>query len=223
MKIIKKTICFLKLCHSKGATWGDDQHKKNPLHWWIDRERKTKLYQSSIKNGNFSKKFAFFLAVLAKIYSSFIFFHLNSGGWMEIPAAIPNCPPGLEYLTMLDQLLIKQKVNLTQVLVGFEQNNKFVVKNSLGQDVRHTSFYWSQFQKCFHFIQISFYFECSGLLGRRRYWLLYSQLLRSNSSIRYESVGCLSKWSHSLLSSACLFILLLSMLFAIIGSVITTW
>lgn len=54
---------------------------------------------------------------------------------MEIPAGIPNCPPGLEYLTQLDQLLIKQKVNLAQVLVGFEQNNKFVVKNSLGQDV----------------------------------------------------------------------------------------
>lgn len=54
---------------------------------------------------------------------------------MEIPAGIPNCPPGLEYLTQLDQLLIKQKVNLAQVLIGFEQNNKFVVKNSLGQDV----------------------------------------------------------------------------------------
>lgn len=56
---------------------------------------------------------------------------------MEIPAAIPNCPPGLEYLTMLDQLLVKQKVNLAQVLVGFEQNNKFAVKNSLGQDVSY--------------------------------------------------------------------------------------
>lgn len=72
-----------------------------------------------------------------KTFSNEFFFHVNSGGWMEIPAAptLPNCPPGLEYLTMLDQLLIKQKVNLAQVLVGFEQNNKFVVKNSLGQDV----------------------------------------------------------------------------------------
>lgn len=62
------------------------------------------------------------------------------GGWMEVPSGLPNCPPGLEYLTMLDQLLVKQKVNLAQVLVGFEQNNKFVVKNSLGQDVIHARF-----------------------------------------------------------------------------------
>lgn len=60
---------------------------------------------------------------------------------MQIPASIPNCPPGLEYLSMLDQLLIKQKVNLAQVLVGFEQNNKFIVKNSLGQDVSGTNFH----------------------------------------------------------------------------------
>ncbi|XP_028290306.1 phospholipid scramblase 2 [Gouania willdenowi] len=48
---------------------------------------------------------------------------------------IPGCPPGLEYLTQVDQLLIKQKVELIEALVGFESNNKYEVRNSLGQNV----------------------------------------------------------------------------------------
>lgn len=152
-----------------------------------------------------------------------------SGGWMEVPSGLPNCPRGLEYLTMLDQLLVKQKVNLAQVLVGFEQNNKFVVKNSLGQDVIQTRFLHSPslLKHNFHsnfalpLTTLTFIFE--GFYGRRRHWLLYTELLRSNAPIRYESTGRLSKWNYSFLSAIGLFKLLLSMLFAIIGSVITTW
>ncbi|XP_027731488.1 phospholipid scramblase 1 isoform X1 [Vombatus ursinus] len=52
------------------------------------------------------------------------------------PAAPPlNCPPGLEYLTQIDQLLIHQQVELLEVLTGFETNNKYVISNSLGQRV----------------------------------------------------------------------------------------
>lgn len=47
----------------------------------------------------------------------------------------PNVPPGLEYLTMIDQLLIKQKVELLEAFVGFETNNKYSIKNSMGQHV----------------------------------------------------------------------------------------
>ncbi|KAG7526452.1 hypothetical protein JOB18_040354 [Solea senegalensis] len=50
-------------------------------------------------------------------------------------AGIPGCPPGLEYLTQVDQLLIKQKVELVEALVGFESNNKYEVRNSMGQSV----------------------------------------------------------------------------------------
>lgn len=50
----------------------------------------------------------------------------------------PNCPPGLEYLTAIDQLLVQQKVELIEVITGFETNNKFNVKNTLGQKV-----YWA--------------------------------------------------------------------------------
>lgn len=85
---------------------------------------------------------------------------------MEIPAGIPNCPPGLEYLTMLDQLLIEQKINLAQVLVGFEQNNKFAVKNSFGQDVRYTL---TPFIEQRAYFQCNIFsldsFLCAGVLG----------------------------------------------------------
>ena len=30
--------------------------------------------------------------------------------WMERPQLIPGCPPGLEYLTLVDQLLVEQEV-----------------------------------------------------------------------------------------------------------------
>ncbi|XP_017958067.1 phospholipid scramblase 2 isoform X1 [Drosophila navojoa] len=58
-----------------------------------------------------------------------------AGDWMSIPSGIPNCPRGLEYLTSIDQLLVKQKVELLEAFTGFETNNKFSIKNALGQKV----------------------------------------------------------------------------------------
>lgn len=54
---------------------------------------------------------------------------------MSIPAASQNCPRGLEYLMSIDQLLVKQKVELLEAMTGFETNNKFSIKNALGQKV----------------------------------------------------------------------------------------
>lgn len=51
------------------------------------------------------------------------------------PPAHSGCPPGLEYLTQLDQLLVKQQVEVLEILTGFETNNKYQVLNSLGQKV----------------------------------------------------------------------------------------
>nr|XP_014334790.1 PREDICTED: phospholipid scramblase 1 isoform X1 [Bos mutus] len=55
--------------------------------------------------------------------------------WMPAPLPPLNCPPGLEYLTQIDQLLIHQQIELLEVLIGFETNNKYEIKNSLGQRI----------------------------------------------------------------------------------------
>jgi len=58
------------------------------------------------------------------------------GEWMPMVAQAPsNCPPGLEYLTQIDQLIVKQQIELFEAFTGFETNNKYKVKNSLGQTV----------------------------------------------------------------------------------------
>lgn len=57
------------------------------------------------------------------------------GGWMNMPHNVANCPPGLEYLTMIDQLLVHQKVELLEAFTGFETANKYSIKNSLGQKI----------------------------------------------------------------------------------------
>ncbi|XP_075256797.1 phospholipid scramblase 1-like [Convolutriloba macropyga] len=48
------------------------------------------------------------------------------------PAAA-GAPPGLEYLALLDQVLVQQQVELVEALVGFEGENKYVIKNVSGQ------------------------------------------------------------------------------------------
>jgi len=57
----------------------------------------------------------------------------NAPEMMERPGNIPNCPPGLEYLTLLDQIVIKQQVELLEVLTGFETRNRYRMLNSMGQ------------------------------------------------------------------------------------------
>ena len=34
--------------------------------------------------------------------------------WMTRPQPIPGCPPGLEYLTTIDQLIVKQQIELLE-------------------------------------------------------------------------------------------------------------
>ena len=76
--------------------------------------------------------------------------------WMQAPQAPVGCPPGLEYLTQVDQLLVHQQIELLEsklvyldncagsqlhhfvfhtVLTGFETQNKYRVRNALGQQV----------------------------------------------------------------------------------------
>lgn len=55
--------------------------------------------------------------------------------WMPAPPVPPNCPPGLEYLSQIDQILIHQQIEILEVLTSFETNNKYEIKNSLGQRI----------------------------------------------------------------------------------------
>lgn len=57
-----------------------------------------------------------------------------AGAWMPAPQ-VPNCPPGLEYLTQIDQIIVQQQVELLEAFTGFETSNKYKVKNSLGQQM----------------------------------------------------------------------------------------
>ncbi|XP_030630127.1 phospholipid scramblase 1-like [Chanos chanos] len=56
-------------------------------------------------------------------------------GMMPVPQRPLGCPPGLEYLSQIDQLLVHQQVELAEALLGWETNNKYSVKNSIGQQV----------------------------------------------------------------------------------------
>uniref|UniRef100_A0A1A8B223 Phospholipid scramblase n=1 Tax=Nothobranchius furzeri TaxID=105023 RepID=A0A1A8B223_NOTFU len=52
-----------------------------------------------------------------------------------VPMVATGVPPGLEYLTQIDQILIHQKVELLEAFIGFETNNQYDIKNSLGQKI----------------------------------------------------------------------------------------
>lgn len=55
--------------------------------------------------------------------------------WAARPDAIPGCPPGLEYLTTLDQMLVKQQIELMELITGWETSNRYKVLNSMGQQI----------------------------------------------------------------------------------------
>lgn len=55
--------------------------------------------------------------------------------WMTRPESVPGCPPGLEYLTQVDQILVHQQIELLEAFTGWETCNKYQIKNSLGQQV----------------------------------------------------------------------------------------
>lgn len=52
---------------------------------------------------------------------------------MAGPPNLQDCAPSLQYLTQVDQLIIQQQVELLEALTGFETNNKYQVRNSMGQ------------------------------------------------------------------------------------------
>ncbi|XP_045707926.1 phospholipid scramblase 4 [Phyllostomus hastatus] len=55
--------------------------------------------------------------------------------WMPGSAPIPDCPPGLEYLTQLDNIHVLQHFEPMEMMTRLETNNKYDIKNNLGQMV----------------------------------------------------------------------------------------
>ena len=54
--------------------------------------------------------------------------------WMERPSQpIANCPPGLEYLSAVDQLVINQMIEMMEVMTGMHMPNKYRIHNTMGQ------------------------------------------------------------------------------------------
>jgi uncharacterized protein YxjI len=59
--------------------------------------------------------------------------------WMVNPGSLPGCPPGLEYLTQIDQILVHQVVEILEAFTGWETANRYAIKNSMGQQVYYAS------------------------------------------------------------------------------------
>jgi hypothetical protein len=58
---------------------------------------------------------------------------------MAKPNPSGGCPPGLEYLTQIDQILVHQVVEILEVFTNWETANKYAIKNSLGQQVYYAA------------------------------------------------------------------------------------
>ncbi|XP_053456343.1 phospholipid scramblase 1-like [Nycticebus coucang] len=54
---------------------------------------------------------------------------------MPAPPRPLNCPPGLEYLSQIEMILIHQKLEVLEVITGFETNNIYEIQNSFGQRI----------------------------------------------------------------------------------------
>ncbi|XP_066097814.1 phospholipid scramblase 1-like [Saccopteryx bilineata] len=54
--------------------------------------------------------------------------------WVPLPPPA-GCPPGLECLSQVDKIQIHQQIDLLEVLIHIGTNNKYEIKNSLGQKI----------------------------------------------------------------------------------------
>lgn len=53
--------------------------------------------------------------------------------WMQRPEPIPGVPAGLEYMTMIDSFQVEQIKSFLEAFTGWDTNNKYVIKNAVGQ------------------------------------------------------------------------------------------
>lgn len=67
------------------------------------------------------------------------------GKWMPLPSTSVKCPPGLEYLSILDKLFVVQEPKIVEALTGYEECNKYGILNELGENV----YYAAEESDCF--------------------------------------------------------------------------
>ena len=48
---------------------------------------------------------------------------------------LKGVPPGLEYLSQIDNLQIEQKASLIEAVTGWDTNNKYIIMNGVGAQV----------------------------------------------------------------------------------------
>lgn len=53
--------------------------------------------------------------------------------WMARPQSIPGVPTGLEYMTQIDSFHVEQMKSFTEAFTGWDKNNKYIIRNSSGQ------------------------------------------------------------------------------------------
>ncbi|CAJ0575923.1 unnamed protein product, partial [Mesorhabditis spiculigera] len=49
---------------------------------------------------------------------------------MQAPQAPVGCPPGLEYLTILDRVVVEQKIEVFEVMTNWETANRYAIHNA---------------------------------------------------------------------------------------------
>ena len=75
--------------------------------------------------------------ILELVHASWLFLEFSDKmaaildfAWLAMPAGLP---PGLAYLQGLDEVKVGQILELAEVLVGWERNNKYNICNNQGQ------------------------------------------------------------------------------------------
>lgn len=61
--------------------------------------------------------------------------HSGSGGKGTQESPIPHCPPGLEYLVLINQIVMQQHKESIEAFTAFETYNKYIAMNAQGQFV----------------------------------------------------------------------------------------
>ncbi|GMS98964.1 hypothetical protein PENTCL1PPCAC_21139, partial [Pristionchus entomophagus] len=55
--------------------------------------------------------------------------------WVAVPASIPGCPPGLEFLDGLNKIIIRQKQELIEIVTAIEIPNRYSIETPTGEQI----------------------------------------------------------------------------------------